>query len=78
MKIQKDKKLHFIVGLFVAMCMGLFWWPVGIASAFIAGVIKELYDHFKKSGTGFDWKDLVFTLAGGVIGTALSVLLSLL
>jgi uncharacterized protein YfiM (DUF2279 family) len=49
---------------------------IGLASATVAGIGKELWDEadyrIMGYGTGFDWKDLGATMIGGVIGTALT------
>jgi uncharacterized protein YfiM (DUF2279 family) len=49
---------------------------IGLASAAVAGIGKEVWDEADYQvggyGTGFDWKDLGATMIGGVIGTGLS------
>lgn len=66
--IPKDKALHFIAGVLVAMITAL---AVPVISsfafvvAFAAGLAKEVYDNFK---TGlFDDKDIFATALGGIV-----------
>jgi hypothetical protein len=63
--IRQDLILHFLVAFFLAT-VATAWLPpyTALIVAFVAGLLKEIYDIKK---TGFDWKDLVLTTAGGFI-----------
>ena len=63
--IRTDYILHFLAGFFLATIVTT-WLPpyTALIVAFVAGLLKEIYDIKK---TGFDWKDLVLTTAGGFI-----------
>lgn len=62
--MKKDKLLHFIAGVIIALLFSTVHPVAGLVVAILAGVAKELYD--KAKGGLFDWKDLVFTVAGGL------------
>jgi hypothetical protein len=64
--IPQDKCLHVILGVLIFAIGHLVNWQVGIALVAVAGIVKEVLDHF----TGGDvsvW-DVVATLTGGLIG----------
>ncbi|MFM0391192.1 hypothetical protein [Paraburkholderia phytofirmans] len=64
--IPQDKCLHVILGVLIFAVADLVNWQVGIALVAVAGILKEVLDHF----TGGDvsvW-DVVATLTGGLIG----------
>ena len=63
-----DKKLHLAAGLLIAILAGYFIAPVwGLAAAVFAGFMKEVRDW--GCYQGFDWKDMVTTWMGGLLGT---------
>lgn len=68
MNIPPDKALHFIAGLLVVAFVATIipcianW---AIIFAIIAGLGKEIRDELVYGG--FDWKDLVATVLGGVV-----------
>lgn len=66
--IPSDKMLHFIAGLIVVAVTAIVF-PCAanyaIVSAVIAGVAKEVIDEFDYGG--WDWWDLVATIAGGFL-----------
>jgi glycopeptide antibiotics resistance protein len=68
MKIAYDKKLHFIVGLVIAVIFAFIFKSasMGYSVAFIAGLGKELRDEFVYGG--FDICDLLTTGLGGIAG----------
>ena len=84
-RIGPDKWRHLWMGLALALLApGLTWWAgdrrwpeeawfiaaVGAALAFVAGLGKELYDHYlKKADKTFDPVDWLFTIAGGLAGS---------
>ena len=62
-----DKKLHFAAGFLIALFFGAVFIPIaGFVLAFIAGISKELLDDVRYSG--YDWKDMAVTWAGGLAG----------
>ena len=69
-----DKKLHFAAGLLIAISVGFLFTPLyGMAAAMFAGLMKEVRDWgcYK----GFDWKDMVVTWVGGLVGCIGTMLL---
>lgn len=66
--IPSDKALHFIAGMCIAACVAVCipciadW---AIVFALVAGVGKEIRDELVYGG--FDCKDLVATIAGGLV-----------
>ena len=79
---MNDKIKHFIAGFVVCIVgyflirffLELFTIPfyvqaslAGMLLAFLAGLLKELYDKFIKK-TYFDWLDWAVTNVGGIIG----------
>ena len=79
-KVAADKWLHFIVGLVLAqltialLCAVqddiILAYGAGMAVALAAGFVKEL-----KDGSHADVQDFLFTLAGGVFGALLALIL---
>jgi putative effector of murein hydrolase LrgA (UPF0299 family) len=73
---MNDKLKHFIAG-FTICIIGYFLISIlaipvqaslaGMLLAFLAGLLKELYDKFIKK-TYFDWLDWAVTNVGGIIG----------
>jgi len=73
---MNDKLKHFIAGFVICIIgyvvIGLFTSVIqaslaGLFLAFLAGLLKELYDKFIKK-TCFDWGDWAMTNIGGIIG----------
>lgn len=73
--MKKDKLLHLGAGALVALLVLLLtgMTHAAVILTFLAGAGKEVLDHYE--GGVFDWKDLAFTLAGGVTVTVLWMLL---
>lgn len=73
---MNDKVKHFIAG-FVICIVGYFLIStlaipvqaslIGMLLAFLAGLLKELYDKYIKK-TYFDWLDWAVTNVGGISG----------
>lgn len=63
--IPKDKLLHFITGVIIALFFGELVPFMALASSFIGGVVKEIYDEI--SYGGWDWYDLLATVLGGLL-----------
>lgn len=73
--IEKDKLIHFCVGLLLAQLVYLSLWFILLPV--IIGVVKELFDkHVRK--TGFNWWDLVATVLGVIPVSVIIVFLSLI
>ncbi len=67
-QIKTDKFLHFIAGMIIAAFVALVI-PTGRLWCFlpvvVIGFAKEVYDEINYGG--FDWLDLAYTIAGGLI-----------
>lgn len=70
--MPKDKKLHILAGIALAIIAGLLFCPiVGLVTAAVVGALKEIiWDWLLKKGTP-EFLDFVATVAGGVVGYAL-------
>ncbi|MGA9914218.1 MAG: hypothetical protein WBR17_16970 [Paraburkholderia sp.] len=64
--IPQDKALHALAGVLVFGVAHFVTWQVGIATVIVAGILKELIDHFTDGDVSV-W-DLAATLAGGLLG----------
>ena len=73
--IQKDKLLHFCVGLLLAQLAYLLWWLIFLPA--IVGFTKEVYDKYIRK-TGFNWWDILATVLGVVPVLVVIVLLYLI
>lgn len=81
--VEKDKILHFMVSMAIAILVVLLCLPLGTIAAVgitvcvcsIAGIGKEIYDCKKDNPTGFDWKDLLADLIGMIVGITLIFIL---
>ena len=70
--IPHDKALHIAVGL-TLYGLGAIWMPiVGLILAVVFAVGKEIKDEIVYGG--FDWKDLLFTIAVPIILYVLNLL----
>ena len=69
--MKLDKKKHLAAGIVLGLLGALLHPALGIGAAFLAGVLKELYDMTGK-GTP-ETADLLYTVAGGVIGTFITM-----
>lgn len=66
--IPSDKMLHFIVGMLITAIVAVIvprFTPIAMSVAVVAGFAKELRDEIAYGG--FDWKDLLATVIGGVV-----------
>ena len=70
--MPKDKKLHLLAGLALAIIAGLLFCPlIGLATAAVVGALKEIvWDWLLKKGTP-EILDFVATVAGGVLGAVI-------
>ncbi len=86
MKLAKDKQLHFLVGIAIAIVVGLalMWLPsrlnsapaglLGAIAAAAAGWLKEKwYDARRPDRHTVDMGDFRWTMNGGFVGCALLV-----
>ena len=76
--VPYDKFKHFWVGMGIAFVATLFarWigWPAfmfGLLMAIAAGIYKELKDLVNPDKGLFEWLDLVYTVAGGLLTAVL-------
>ena len=66
--IPRDKLLHFIAGMLITALVAVVFArfaPLAVTVAVVAGFAKEAYDEY--SYGGWDWKDLLATIVGGVL-----------
>jgi len=64
--LPADKRLHFVAGFIVAAFFGIsIGWPWVIVPAFIAGLLKEVYDIVTTKI--WEWGDLLATTLGGLL-----------
>ena len=66
--IPSDKMLHFIVGMLITAIVAVIvprFTPIAMTVAVVAGFAKEIRDEIAYGG--FDWKDLLATILGGVV-----------
>lgn len=66
--IPSDKLLHFIAGAMIASFFALvvpYTARVCVLFAAVAGIAKEVFDQYRYKG--WDWLDLTYTIAGGLI-----------
>ena len=76
-----DKKLHFIAGLCISVvamllcfyCYGTVNLWIGLGCGMGAGVAKEIKDEITYGG--FDYLDMLYTLAGSILGAGLVYIL---
>lgn len=84
-KIGKDKYYHLGAGALASGFTGGLAYELtndlnkslkyGLATGVLAGVGKELYDS-RNGGSGFDVKDLGFTVVGSLAGTYITYLIN--
>ncbi|MDD2300855.1 MAG: hypothetical protein PHU69_14625 [Fermentimonas sp.] len=73
--LGKDKLYHLVAGFVISIVFGLINPVLGLALAVIAGVGKEIYDKKIKKSV-IDPLDAISTVLGGVLGTALAIILT--
>jgi hypothetical protein len=66
LKAKFDKVLHFLAGIIIMLVVAIFF-PLWVAflSVCVAALAKEARDHVVYRGG--DWRDLVVTVAGGLL-----------
>lgn len=76
MKVQEDKKKHFVAGFIIAAVVSLFFgYIAGAAAAIVAGIGKEVYDKVTGKGTP-EVLDFLATATGAATAILLSVISS--
>ena len=70
-----DKQLHFIAGFIISALVILITGSIaaGLIVTFFAGFYKEFKDEMDYAG--FDWKDLLATMIGGLIPALIKIFL---
>ena len=73
-RIQKDKLLHFICGTYIYLIASVLLTPMlSILLVIIAGFAKGfIYLGYGYKGT-FEWMDIVYTIAGGIMALIFSL-----
>lgn len=68
MNIRLDLQAHFFAGMAIAFTIALFTLSplVGMITAIVVGVLKEVYDKYSKRGTP-DHLDAIATGLGGLV-----------
>ena len=63
--VRADLFKHFIVSALICLILIIFLpsWAAGLITLGI-GIIKEIYDKYKKNPTGFDIADLIADIIG--------------
>lgn len=74
--VEQDKRQHFKAGCVISLVAGILalacdvpvLWSVifGVATASVAGLVKEIWDVVKPGPTGFNYADLWATIMGGL------------
>jgi hypothetical protein len=66
LKLHFDKVLHFTVGMLIMLGVAIFF-PAWVAFLAVcaAALLKEVRDEIVYRGA--DWRDLVITIAGGLL-----------
>lgn len=71
-KIGTDKLLHFICGTYIYLIASVLLTPMlSMMLVIIGGFAKEfIWDKWLNKGT-FEWMDIIYTIAGGVMAMIL-------
>lgn len=70
--MPKDKWLHLIAGVLVALIGGLLFDPLtGFALATIIGAGKEIHDYLRPERNTPEFMDFIATVGGGTLGALL-------
>lgn len=75
--IPANLQMHIIMGFVVAILIGLIAHSavVGLVVAALAGIGKEVYDHFYVVGDPFNKDALLYTVCGGIVGSMIVYLI---
>lgn len=70
--MPKDKWLHLIAGVLVALIGGLLFDPLtGFVLAAIIGAGKEIHDYVRPESNTPELMDFVATVGGGILGASM-------
>lgn len=70
-----DKIYHFVAGILIALTFTLIFSPlIGIITASVSGVIKDVVYDLKMGKGAFEILDIFATVLGAVVGTVLGLL----
>ena len=72
---EKDKVLHFIMGILIYMWASLFMSYYGLGLVLLVAIFKEIFDT---KGTGFSKKDIIATMLGGCVCLIYHILLAII
>lgn len=65
-----DKMLHLLCNIIIVVSVSLiFNLCIGIITSALISIGKELYDKYRKNGTGWSWDDLIVDGIGILLGT---------
>ncbi|MBY4676797.1 YfiM family protein [Marinobacterium arenosum] len=60
---EEDKQQHFWYSFFILLgCSLVVPLPLALATTFLVGLAKEIWDHYR--GSGFCWYDMLANLLG--------------
>ena len=86
MNIPRDKRLHFITGAGGGFLMTILGLLIGLTPFFsvcagtglgiVAGIGKEIYDHFHPEAHTAEILDAVSTITGAIVGSSVAILFS--
>lgn len=69
--VKADKVMHFISCFIITLVAGFIWGAeLGIAAGVLAGVAKEIYDHWQPNNY-FCWRDIQADLLGIIAASLL-------
>lgn len=85
---MSESEAHLLFGTLISLIVTLFapiifnnaaskiYYLFGIIASALVGLLKETIDYFR--GEKFDYKDLLFSVLGGVIGSFIGFIILLL
>lgn len=80
MKLTKSRITHLVMGTFIFLLFNLLFTPfIGVATALIAGLSKEVfYEELRKGGNKAKTSDVVFTITPGLLIWLIVVIINLI
>ena len=71
---NKDKLMHFIAGTYIYLIASVLLSPMlSIMLVILAGFLKEFVWDKRLDRGSFEWMDIIYTVAGGVMAMVLSL-----
>lgn len=65
---NKDKLYLLVINFFIVLFLGVLFNPaIGLGTALVASIGKEVYDEYK-TDSGWNWNDLLIDAIGMVLG----------